>query len=158
MQVHRQLEPSLSGGACSASRTVLIKLTLLSCCMWVRSMLSKTGIHRHARILCTYRYSSYKCMQKLGLQPARDMSVHADTCMMTYMHFGYMSAFVHACASSSHVFTCAGHGSFLSLSLSLFFIEWEKAVSNFLLSAAGRCFSAVNCNLFQLCVLIIAHS
>lgn len=117
MQVHRQLEPSLSGGACSASRTVLIKLTLLSCCMWVCSMLSKTGIHRHARILRTYRYSSYKCMQKLGLQPARDMSVHADTCMMTYMHFGYMSAFVHACASSSHVFTCAGHGSFLSLSL-----------------------------------------
>lgn len=50
----------------------------------------------------------------------------------------------------------AGQGSLLPLSL--LFIEWEKAVSNFLLSAAGRHFSAVSCNLFQLCVLITACS
>lgn len=34
--------------------------------------------------------------------------------------------------------------------------QWGPAVSNFLPPTAGRWFSAVNCHLFQLCVLIIA--
>lgn len=48
---HTQLEPPLSGGTHSASRAVLIKLTLLSRCAWARSMFSKAGSCRHARIL-----------------------------------------------------------------------------------------------------------
>lgn len=83
--------------------------------------------------------------------------MQTDTCMMTHRHVGSVGAFIRACASSSHLFTWAGQGSFF-FPLSLFFSEWEKAVSNFLLSTAGRCFSADSCNLFQLCVLIIACS
>lgn len=93
---------------------------------------------------------------KAGLAAARVLSAHADSCTMTHTCTGCTSAFERACAHSAHMFAWAGQGSLLPLPL--FFTEWEKAVSNFLLSAAGRHFSAVSCNLFQLCVLITACS
>ena len=86
-----------------------------------------------------------------------DMSVHANRYMPDDIHARWLhECFCTRMCKQWLCITWAGQGSFLSVSL--FFTEWEKAVSNFLLSTAGRCFSAVSCNLFQLCVLIIACS
>lgn len=56
VQAHAQLEPPLSGGAHSTSRAVLIKLILLSHCMWAVCS-AEQSIHRRARILLTQRYT-----------------------------------------------------------------------------------------------------
>lgn len=130
----------LTTAAHSATRAVLMTSTsLLDCtCTW--------------RNTITNTYKSWVCIV------TANTTIHAHRCMHDYihdnMHFVCVNVFVHIHAGRDHVFAWAGQGSFLSL----FFIEWEKAVSNFVLSTAGRCFSAVSCNLFQLCVLIIACS
>lgn len=150
-----QLEPPLCGGAHGASGAALTKVTLLSPCTWACSVSSTAGTQTRG-ILRAHRYSPYKGMQSWVCTCTCGMSARADSCTMTYMCSGCTSASERACAHSSPLFAWAGQGSLLPLSL--FFVEWEKAVSSFLLSAAGRHFSAVSCNLFQLCVLITACS
>lgn len=153
VQAHTQLEPPC-GGAHGASRAALTNLTLLSHCVWALSTFCRAGTQTWG-ILHAHRYSSYKCIQSWVCTCTRGMSAHAASCTM--MHITLVAQEL----SNVHAHTVAmsawaGQGSLLPLSL--FFTEWEKAVSNFLLSAAGRHFSAVSCNLFQLCVLITAYS
>lgn len=155
VQAHRQLEPPLCGGAHGACGAALTELTLLSHRTWARSVFGKAGTQTRG-ILHAHRYSPYKGMHSWVCTCTCGMSACADSCTTTYMCSGCTNASERACAHSGHVFAWAGQGSLLPRSL--FFVEWEKAVSSFLLSAAGRHFSAVSCNLFQLCVLITACS